>query len=50
MESSGYFYFICSDFFDSPEGVVLEKERLQKLGVENYIVGKPWTYFSESEN
>jgi type IX secretion system PorP/SprF family membrane protein len=44
MDESNYFYFICSNSFDTKEEVVLEKERLKLLNVEQYIIGKPWTY------
>lgn len=50
LESTGKFYFICSDFFNSPEDVYNEKLRLDQLNIHKYIVGKPWTYFSVSTN
>jgi len=49
MEETGYFFFICSDFFNSADEVVNEKQRLNELNIENYIIGKPWTYFRKEK-
>ncbi|MBP7076184.1 MAG: PorP/SprF family type IX secretion system membrane protein [Bacteroidales bacterium] len=49
-EETGNFYFICSNFFDSKQEVQAEKERLHLLNIEDYIVGKPWTYVKFTKN
>lgn len=44
QDSAKYFYFVCSGVFDTPKDIIKEKKRLNKLNIEEYIIGRPWTY------
>lgn len=46
-KEDGKYMYLCSDFFQTPEEVKAEFERLKKLNIEKYIIGTPWIYHSK---